>query len=175
MSEEVEDFDVEFEVLLEDVRRLYKRAETSRSLETRSEFLQNAYPLIESLIEATHKRIGNLEALVAEQIDPTESVIMPELTQRIAMLLSVGGRIAEVARVLSAEASPDALAKVAQLLENGAPLTDWINGYHAEAQKLISELSDLTIEVDEDDDEDDVSDDDDDGDEDGEADEDDEE
>lgn len=157
MSEEIEDFDAEFEVLLDDVRGLLKRAQGAKALETKSEFAQNAYPLLESIVELTHRRISSLEDLVAEQIDPSESVIMPELTQRIAMLLSVGGRIAEVARLLVTEAQvgDETSAKIAQLLQNGAPLTDWVAGYHTEAQLLINELGELTVETeDEDEDED---------------------
>lgn len=164
--EDTEDTVDQLALIKEDVEKLLKRAQNKNvGFDTRTEFKDNAYPVLLDLIDALKSRFDDVESVLAEYLEPTESLVMPDFAEKLSKLLAVGGRLAVVAKILS-----DALggafddvtaARVSEQLEGGGTLDQWVAGYVQEAQNAINELSSVTFEDedDEDDDEDDGEDD----------------
>lgn len=162
----VEDVD-QLALIKEDIEKLLKRAQNKNvGFDMRAEFRDNMYPVLLDLVDALKSRFDDVEGVLAEYLEPTESLVMPDFADRLAKLLAVGGRLAVVAKILS-----DALGgnyddvtaqRVAEQLDGGV-LDQWVAGYVQEAQNAINELSTVTFDdgdEDEDDDDDDIDEDD---------------
>lgn len=153
------------ELLLADIRKLQKRATEARALESKNEFMVNCYPMMEQMVEAFQERfeefqerVLDVEAVIAEQIEQTESVLQPELTTRVLAVLGVGERLAAMVEVLFGAFGnqlDELTAKRLMELTNGqGSPSDWANAYRADAQLVAQELDEATLEDVEDEDDD---------------------
>lgn len=140
--------DSDFTAVKQDLAQAFRRSKEKKYLECKDEAANYIYPIIQSFLEAADARFLEIEAVLAEQADPTESVLLPEFTDRIAMVLAVGGRIAMACQIILEKAQLDDATKkqLSDLLENKGELKDWIATYHVDAQALIEELQDVTVE-----------------------------
>ncbi len=157
MANDDEDF---FAVVLKEIKDQKKRAGEKTYLECKKELENNVYPILEMLLEAIQEKFDAQDEVIAESLDPTESVVHPELTERIVAVLGMGDRLAAIAEIMygTFASQLDEITHkriTEQLLENKGSVTDWAAAFRAHVQALVAELDNITIEDSDDDDEED--------------------
>lgn len=146
-----------FAIMISDLTDLVKRCKGATYLEAKKELADNVYPFLQNALEQINARFTEIETVLAEQLDPTESVVQPEFASQVTRVLAISERIAMTAEVMHlalADKLDDVTKKrISEILE-GRTLPEWLAAFKTEGQALVEELQEITLEEGDDDDED---------------------
>lgn len=133
-----------------DVSRALKRAHGAKALETRSELVNNVYPLIQQLIVAVEERFQRSEAAIEhildEEEDVDESRLEPELAAAIRGVFTLGAQLGEM--LVSLIPQTDDLARkraaeaVAKFADEASRVSDLIEDATLVDEEAEEELGD---------------------------------
>ena len=99
---------VTYEDVISDLNRALQRLHKAKAVETRGELINNVYPLMLAILEASHVRHLESEEMIAELLGETESIVQPELYDEIAGAFNAGR---ELVSALAAVQTDEVTAK----------------------------------------------------------------
>ena len=125
---------ISVEDVIADVNHQIKRVMGAKAVETKSELVNNVYPLLLTAIEALMGRQAETEEVVAGLLGETESIVQPELADEIANAFNAGRELIAALEPILAASSADEVAKarVKSAATNFATLTDKVETLVAE-------------------------------------------
>jgi hypothetical protein len=85
---------METEVLVSEIERAQQRLSDAPIIDQKKEFVDNVYPLLKLIVQSHGVRLDQAEGALGELIQGSESIITPELGDRIRGSLALGIELA---------------------------------------------------------------------------------